>query len=94
MVDKSTWIYHEMVLHVPITQYSFEKIKKSFEFWSPKSKVSTLTPANASGLTIWSTNARIHKINGPTLKPFSRVQVEDKLKETRLFFEETFLVID
>ena len=54
----------------------------------------TLTPANASDLTVRSIDAGTHKIDGPTLKSFSRVQVEDKLKEARLFFEETFLVID
>ena len=58
------------------------------------SEVNTLTPADASGLPVRSTDAGTHKIDGPTLKPFSRVQVEEKLKEARLFFEETFLVID
>ena len=72
----------------------FWDIKKSFEFWSPESEVSTLTPADASGLTVQSTNVGTHKIDGPILKLFSRVQVEDKLKEARLLFEETFLVID
>ena len=43
---------------------------------------------------VQSTDAGNHKIDGSTLKPFSRVQVEDKLKEARLFFKETFLVID
>ena len=41
-----------------------------------------------------STDAGTQKIDGPILKPFSRVQVEDKLEEARLFFKETFLVID
>ena len=68
----------------------FQKIKKRFGL----SKVNTLTSADASGLTVWSTNAGNHKIDGSTFKLFSRVQVKDKLKETCLFFEETFLVID
>ena len=72
----------------------FWKIKKRFGLWSPKSKVSTLTPADASGLMVRSTDAGTQKIDGPILKPFSRVQVEDKLEEARLFFKETFLVID
>ena len=67
-----------------------QKIKKGFTL----SEVSTLTPADALGLTVRSTNAGTHKINGPTLKPFIRVQVEDKLKEARLFFKKTFFVID
>ena len=41
-----------------------------------------------------STNARIPKIDGPTLKPFSKVEVEDKFKQVCLFFKETFLVVD
>ena len=80
-------------MHLPPNTLS-KKIKKSFGLWSPRSKVSTLTPADASSLTVWSTNAGTHKIDGPILKPFSRVKVEDKLKKARLFFEETFLVID
>ena len=62
--------------------------------FSSGNEVSTPTPADASGLTVQSTDAGTHKINGLTLKPFSRVQVEDKLKEAHLLFEETFLVID
>ena len=61
---------------------------------SSGSEVSTLTPADTSGLTVWSTDAGTHKIDGPKLKPFSRVEVEDKFKEVCLFFKETFLVID
>ena len=37
-----------------------QKIKKGFGL----SKVSTLTPADASGPMVWSTNAGTHKING------------------------------
>ena len=72
----------------------FQKIKKRFELWSTRSKVSTLTPADTLGLTVGSIDAGTHKIDGPTLKPFSRIPVEDKLKEACLFFKETFLVID
>ena len=77
---------------VPCTYHPMfsQRIKKGFGL----SEVSTLTPADASGLTVRSTDAGTHKIDGSTFKPFSRVQVEDKLKEARLLFEETFLVID
>ena len=68
----------------------FQKIKKRFGL----SEVSILTSADVSGLTVWLTNTGNYKINGSTLKPFSRVQVEDKFKEACLFFEETFLVIN
>ena len=67
---------------------------KRFGLWPTKSEVSTLTPADALGLTVQLTDAETYKIDGPTLKPFSRVQVEDKLKKARLFFEKTFFVID
>ena len=70
----------------------FERITR-IAFFSG-SKLSTLTLADASGFMVRSTNAGIHKIDSPTLKPFSKVQLEDKLKEARLFFEETFFVID
>ena len=49
-------------------------------------KVSILTPADTSGLTIWSTNIETHKIDGSTFKPFSMVQVEDKVEEACPFF--------
>ena len=68
----------------------FQKIKKRFGL----SKVTTLTLADESRLKVQSTDARAHKIDGPNFKPFSRVQVEDKLEETYLFFEKTFLVIN
>ena len=42
---------------------------------------------DALGFTVWLTNAGTHKIDGPTLKPFSMVQVKDKLKEACLFFQ-------
>ena len=69
---------------------------KRFGLWPTGSEVSTRTPADVSklGFTVWSTNARTYKTDGPILKPFSRVQVEDKLKEARLFCKEMFLVID
>ena len=55
---------------VPCTYYLmfFWKIKKRFELWSNKSKVSTLTPVDASGLTIWLSNTGTHKIDDFTLK--------------------------
>ena len=65
-----------------------QKIKKGFG----PSEVSTLTPADASGLTVWTTNTGTHKIDGSTLKPFSMIQAI-RSGEARLFFEETFLVI-
>ena len=64
----------------------FWKIEKRFELWSTGSEVNTLTPADVSGLTVWSINTKTHKIDGPTFKLFSIVQVKDKLKETHLFF--------
>ena len=48
----------------------FRKIKKRFGL----SEVSTLTSADASGLTVQSTNAGNYKIDRSTLKPFSMVQ--------------------
>ena len=42
----------------------FQKIKKKFGLWSTRSEVSTLTPADASSPTIWSTDAGTHKIDG------------------------------
>ena len=52
----------------------FQKIKKKFGLWSTGSEISTLTLADVSGLTVWSTNVGSHKIDGLTLKPlvFSR----------------------
>ena len=38
------------------------------------SEVNALTPADASDLTVQSINIGTHKIDGSTLKPFSRVQ--------------------
>ena len=52
-----------------------QKIKKGFGL----SEVSTLTPADALGLMARSANARTHKIDGPILKSFNMVQVEDML---------------
>ena len=46
----------------------FQKIKKRFGLWLTKSEVSTLTPTDASGPTVWSTNAETHKIDGFTFK--------------------------
>ena len=69
----------------------FRKIKKRFGFWLTGGEVSTQTPADVSGLTVQSTNAGTHKIDASILKPFSRVQVEDKLKEARLFFRKDVL---
>ena len=67
---------------------------KRFGLWPIGSEVITLILADISGLTVQSTDAGTQKIDGLTLKPFSRVQLEDKLKEACLFFEETFFVID
>ena len=53
----------------------FQKIKKGFGL----SKVSTLTPADTSGLTVWLTDAKTHKIDGFTFKPFSMVQAKKHL---------------
>ena len=50
------------------------------------SKVSTLAPADTLSLMVQSTDTETHKIDAPTLKPFSKVQVEDKFKEVCLFF--------
>ena len=87
MAGESTRIYHEIVFHALTTQYSFKKIKKSFELSSTGSEVNTLNSADASGVTVWSTNAGTHEIDVPILNPFSRVQVEDKLKKACLFFQ-------
>ena len=65
-------------------------IKKEFG----RNEVNILIPADASSLTVRSTNAKTYKINGPILKLFSKVQIKDKLKEAYLFFEKTFLVIN
>ena len=72
----------------------FWKIKKRFGFWSNGSKVSILTSADASGLTVWSTNVGIHKIDGPTFKLFGKVQVEDKLGRDLFICEKKLLVAD
>ena len=79
MVDESTRIYHQIIFHAPTTQYSLKKIKKSFKFWSSKSKISIFTLADASNLTIWSINTGNHKINGHIFTLFSMVQVENML---------------
>ena len=57
--------------YVPCTYHLMfsQKIKKRFGLWSTGSEVSTLTPADASGPTVQSTNAGTHKIVDPTLKP-------------------------
>ena len=44
------------------------KIMKRFGLWPTGSKVSILTPANASGTKVQSTNAGTHKIDGFTFK--------------------------
>ena len=51
---------------VPCTYHPmlFQRIKKGFGL----SEVSTLTPADASGLTVRSTNAKTHKIDSFTFK--------------------------
>ena len=67
MVGESTRIYHEIVFHARTTQYSFKKIKKSFKFWSSKSKVSTMAPTDTSGLTVQSTSVKMHQMDGFTL---------------------------
>ena len=56
---------------VPCTYHPMfsKRIKKG----SGLSEVSTLTPADTSGLTVRSTDAGTHKIDGLILKPFSRV---------------------
>ena len=87
MLGKSIRIYHEIVFYTFTIQYFFKSIKKSFGLWSSRNKVNTLIPADVLGLTIQSTDAGTHKIDAPTLKPFSRVQVEDKLKEAYLSFQ-------
>ena len=56
------------------------------------SEVNTLTLADASGLTVWSINIGTHKIDAPTLNPFNRVQVEDKLRRSLFICKEKFLV--
>ena len=70
-------------MHLPLNVLLEDQ---KFKLWLNRSEVSTLNPVDASGLTIWSTNAGPHKINAPTLKPFSRSQVKDKLKEACLIF--------
>ena len=70
----------------------FRKIQKRFELWSTGSEVSTLTPVDASGLTVCSTNAGTHKIDGPTLKSFRRVEIEDKLERNLFNYKKEFLV--
>ena len=67
-----------------------QKIKKGFGL----SEVSTLTSADASGLTVQSTNAGTHKIDNPTFKPFSKVQMEDKLGRSPFHCKKKFLVAD
>ena len=57
-----------------------QKIKKGFGL----SEVSTLTPADASGPTVRSTDAGTHKIDGSTLKPFSMVQAIRSKRKTYL----------
>ena len=77
---------------VPCTYHPMfsQRIKKGFGL----SEVSTLTPADASGLTVRSTDAGTHKIDGPTFKPFSKVQVEGKLGRGPFDCKEKFLVAD
>ena len=73
---------------VPYTYHPmyFQKIKKSFGLWLPVSNVSTLTPPDASGLTIWSTDAGTHKIDGTTLKPLVGSRWKIRSGKARLFF--------
>ena len=61
---------------VPCTYHPmfFRKIKKRLELWSTASEVGTLTPADASGPMVQSTDVGNHKINRFILKPFSMVQ--------------------
>ena len=60
-----------------------QKFKKEFGL----SEVSTLTPADASGPTIWLTDVGIHKIDGPTLIPFNMVQaIKSKKRLTWSFY--------
>ena len=49
-----------------------------------------MTPADASGFIIQSTNAGTFKSEGPILKVFSIIMVKDKLKKTHLFFKRFF----
>ena len=60
----------------------FWKIKKIFELWSTKSKISTLTLAYILGFTVLSTNIKTQKNDGLTLKLFNMVQVKDMLGKT------------
>ena len=92
MMGESTYIYHKIVIYALTTQYSFEKIKKYFGLWSPKSKVSTLTLADASGITVWLINTKTHKIDASTFNPFIRVQVEYKLGKSPFICKKKFLV--
>ena len=78
MVGKNVWIYLENCIFLEIKAIS----------WPPRVCI------KKKASRVWSTNAGIYKIDGPTLKLFSRVQVEDKFKEACLFFKETFLAID
>ena len=77
--------YKIHMLYAFITWYFFEKIKKKFELWSPKSKVSTLIPVDVVDLIIWLTNIGTHKVKGPTLKTFSIIQAI-RLGKAYLFF--------
>ena len=58
-----------------------------------KSEVSTLTLADASklGFTVQLLNTGTPKIEGPTLNPFSTVQLEDQVKDARSPFKSHFL---
>ena len=70
-------------MHLP-PDTLLKKIKKSFGLWLPKSEVSILISADASGLTIRSTDVKTHKIDGSTLKPFSMVQAIKSKQKTYL----------
>ena len=70
----------------------FQKIKKRFRLWLTRKNVSTLTPADALGLTISSIDAGIHIIDGPIFNLFNRVHVEDKLRKSPFIHKKKFLV--
>ena len=101
MIKKGFWalITQEQSQRPDLNRYTkmkrlvrtFGRITKLAFFWK---EVITLTLADISSLTVRSTNTETYKIDGVTSKLFSRVQIKDKLKETYLFFEETFLVIE
>ena len=48
LVGESTWIYHEIVIYAPITQYSFEKDQD--EFWALITKEQSQYPDSGRGI--------------------------------------------